>query len=65
MKFHGTLFLTAGTKTIIKRYELPKTEEVNVCKQKLERIHAEIAASTNKLVFQRYGSDVMMCESNL
>ncbi|XP_072521315.1 cyclin-H [Salminus brasiliensis] len=33
--------------TLLKEYELPRPEEVNVCKQKLERIHAEFAPSTN------------------
>lgn len=35
-------------KTLLKKYELPKSEEVNVYKQKLERIHAEFATSNNK-----------------
>ncbi|XP_076853807.1 cyclin-H isoform X3 [Brachyhypopomus gauderio] len=33
--------------TLIKEYELPKVDEVNVCKQKLERIHAECATNTH------------------
>uniref|UniRef100_A0A4W4HCF7 Cyclin C-terminal domain-containing protein n=1 Tax=Electrophorus electricus TaxID=8005 RepID=A0A4W4HCF7_ELEEL len=33
--------------TLIKEYELPKVEEVNMCKQKLERIHAEFTTNTN------------------
>lgn len=32
---------------LLKEYELPRPEEVNVCKQKLERIHAEFAQTTN------------------
>ncbi|XP_071338805.1 cyclin-H [Trachinotus anak] len=35
-------------KTLLKKYELPKSEEVNVYKQRLERIHAEFASSSNK-----------------
>ncbi|XP_071755803.1 cyclin-H [Centroberyx gerrardi] len=35
-------------KNLIKKYELPKSEEVNVYKQKLERIHAEFTTSSNK-----------------
>ncbi|XP_059192908.1 cyclin-H [Centropristis striata] len=35
-------------KTLLKKYELPKAEEVNVYKKKLERIHAEFASSSNK-----------------
>ncbi|XP_051279741.1 cyclin-H [Dicentrarchus labrax] len=35
-------------KTLLKKYELPKAEEVNVYKQKLERIHAEFSTSSNK-----------------
>ncbi|XP_030272743.1 cyclin-H [Sparus aurata] len=35
-------------KTLLKKYELPKSEEVNAYKQKLERIHAELATSSNK-----------------
>ncbi|XP_031164645.1 cyclin-H [Sander lucioperca] len=35
-------------KTLLKKYELPKPEEVNACKKKLERIHAEFASSNNK-----------------
>ncbi|XP_060926849.1 cyclin-H [Limanda limanda] len=35
-------------KTLLKKYELPKAEVVNVCKQKLERIHAEFGISSNK-----------------
>ncbi|KAM9446343.1 cyclin-H isoform 1-T2 [Clarias gariepinus] len=33
--------------TLLKEYELPKSEEVNSCKQKLERIHAEFSTNTN------------------
>ncbi|KAK5871337.1 hypothetical protein PBY51_004222 [Eleginops maclovinus] len=35
-------------KTILKKYGLPKPEEVNAYKKKLERIHAEFASSNNK-----------------
>ncbi|KAA8592922.1 cyclin-H [Etheostoma spectabile] len=35
-------------KTLLKKYELPKPEEVNTCKKKLERIHAEFASSSYK-----------------
>ncbi|XP_073321932.1 cyclin-H [Pagrus major] len=35
-------------KTLLKKYELPKAEEVNVYKQKLERIHAELASSNKR-----------------
>ncbi|XP_036953723.1 cyclin-H [Acanthopagrus latus] len=35
-------------KTLLKKYELPKSEEVNVYKQKLERIHVELTTSSNK-----------------
>ncbi|KAM8761138.1 cyclin-H [Acanthopagrus schlegelii] len=35
-------------KTLLKKYELPKSEEVNAYKQKLERIHVELATSSNK-----------------
>ncbi|XP_013889851.1 cyclin-H [Austrofundulus limnaeus] len=35
-------------KTLLKKYEPPKLEEVNIYKQKLERIHAELASSSNK-----------------
>ncbi|MEQ2247288.1 hypothetical protein ILYODFUR_007853 [Ilyodon furcidens] len=35
-------------KTLLKKYELPKQDEVNIYKQKLERIHAEFASSSNK-----------------
>lgn len=38
--------LHPGMKTLLKKYELPKAEEVNVYKQKLERIHAEFATSS-------------------
>ncbi|XP_030624888.1 cyclin-H [Chanos chanos] len=33
--------------SLIKEYEMPKQEEVNVCKQKLDRIHAEFVTNTN------------------
>nr|XP_046242941.1 cyclin-H [Scatophagus argus]XP_046242942.1 cyclin-H [Scatophagus argus] len=35
-------------KTLLKKYELPKADEVNAYKQKLERVHAEFATSSNK-----------------
>uniref|UniRef100_A0A1A8NMT6 Cyclin-H n=3 Tax=Nothobranchius TaxID=28779 RepID=A0A1A8NMT6_9TELE len=35
-------------KTLLRGYELPKSEEVHIYKQKLERIHAEFAISSNK-----------------
>nr|XP_020450042.1 cyclin-H [Monopterus albus] len=35
-------------KTLVKKYEVPKPEEVNIYKQKLERIHAEVASSSSK-----------------
>ncbi|XP_074525964.1 cyclin-H isoform X2 [Halichoeres trimaculatus] len=35
-------------KTLLKKYELPKSEEVNVYKQKLERIHAEFFSSNKR-----------------
>ncbi|KAM3868243.1 cyclin-H [Diretmus argenteus] len=35
-------------KNLIKKYELPKPEEVNVYKQKLERIHAEFPSAGSK-----------------
>lgn len=35
-------------KIIMKKYELPKPEEVNAYKQKLERIHAEFATSNKR-----------------
>ncbi|RVE68345.1 hypothetical protein OJAV_G00090670 [Oryzias javanicus] len=40
--------LMRRTKTLLKKYELPKPEEVNFYKQKLERIHAEFSSSSNK-----------------
>uniref|UniRef100_A0A8C7XNY1 Cyclin-H n=1 Tax=Oryzias sinensis TaxID=183150 RepID=A0A8C7XNY1_9TELE len=40
--------LMRRTKSLLKKYELPKAEEVNVYKQKLERIHAEFSSSSNK-----------------
>ncbi|XP_037536589.1 cyclin-H [Nematolebias whitei] len=33
-------------KTLLKKYEPPKLEEVNIYKQKLERIHAELSTSS-------------------
>ncbi|XP_020513042.2 cyclin-H [Labrus bergylta] len=35
-------------KTLLTKYELPKAEEVNVYKQKLERIHAEFSPSNKR-----------------
>ncbi|KAM4575870.1 cyclin-H [Odontesthes bonariensis] len=35
-------------KTLLKKYELPKSDEVNTYKQKLERIHAQYNSSSNK-----------------
>ncbi|TWW60036.1 cyclin-H [Takifugu flavidus] len=35
-------------KILLKKYELPKAEEVNLYKHKLERIHAEFSTSSNK-----------------
>uniref|UniRef100_A0A8C5NHR7 Cyclin-H n=1 Tax=Gouania willdenowi TaxID=441366 RepID=A0A8C5NHR7_GOUWI len=35
-------------KTLLKKYELPKAEEVNEYKLRLERIHAEFASASNK-----------------
>lgn len=35
-------------KNLIKKYELPKLEEVNVYKQKLEKIHAECATASKR-----------------
>ncbi|XP_042343512.1 cyclin-H [Plectropomus leopardus] len=35
-------------KTLLKKYELPKPEEVNAYKKKLERIHVEFASTSNK-----------------
>lgn len=35
-------------KHVTKKYELPKLEEVCVCKQKLERIHAEFSSTNLK-----------------
>ncbi|KAF7663869.1 hypothetical protein LDENG_00197490 [Lucifuga dentata] len=43
-------------KSLIKRHELPKPEEVNIYKQKLERIH-EIAASSNNKRKRGYEDD--------
>ncbi|XP_061672714.1 cyclin-H isoform X3 [Syngnathoides biaculeatus] len=34
-------------KSLLKRYELPKPDEVNACKQKLARIHADCGSSSN------------------
>ncbi|XP_077377569.1 cyclin-H isoform X2 [Festucalex cinctus] len=35
-------------KSLLKRYELPKPDEVNACKQKLARIHVEFGTTSNK-----------------
>ncbi|KAG7276610.1 hypothetical protein CRUP_026455 [Coryphaenoides rupestris] len=35
-------------KKLIKEYELPKPEEVNACKEKLEKFHAEFNPTSNK-----------------
>ncbi|AWP06926.1 putative cyclin-H [Scophthalmus maximus] len=35
-------------KTLLKKYELPKADEVNIYKPRLERIHAQFASSSNK-----------------
>lgn len=40
------IFADAGMKTLLKKYEPPKPEEVNIYKQKLERIHAELSTSS-------------------
>ncbi|XP_077377567.1 cyclin-H isoform X1 [Festucalex cinctus] len=34
-------------KSLLKRYELPKPDEVNACKQKLARIHVEFGTTSN------------------
>lgn len=34
-----------GMKLLMKKFELPKSEEVNAYKQKLERIHTEFTTS--------------------
>lgn len=44
-------------KTLLKKYELPKSEEVNVYKQKLERIHAEFATSSSNKRKRGYEED--------
>lgn len=44
--FDCPVFIYAGMKTLLKKYELPKQEEVNAYKHKLERIHAEFATSS-------------------
>lgn len=36
----------SGMKTLLKKYEPPKLEVVNISKQRLERIHAEFASSS-------------------
>lgn len=43
---YSQFYSHAGIKTLLKKYELPKAEEVNVYKHKLERIHAEFATSS-------------------
>uniref|UniRef100_A0A087XAI9 Cyclin-H n=1 Tax=Poecilia formosa TaxID=48698 RepID=A0A087XAI9_POEFO len=40
-------------KTLLKKYDLPKQEEVNAYKHKLERIHAEFATSSNTVKRKR------------
>ncbi|XP_029998949.1 cyclin-H [Sphaeramia orbicularis] len=44
-------------KTLLKKYELPKSEEVNIYKQKLERIHAEFATSSSNKRKRGYEED--------
>ncbi|XP_029915486.1 cyclin-H [Myripristis murdjan] len=44
-------------KSLIKKYELPKPEEVNVYKQKLERIQAEFTTSSNNKRKRGYEDD--------
>lgn len=36
----------------MKKYELPKPEEINVYKQKLEKIHTELSSNSNTYVDQ-------------
>uniref|UniRef100_A0A3P9CAL4 Cyclin-H n=1 Tax=Maylandia zebra TaxID=106582 RepID=A0A3P9CAL4_9CICH len=48
MRFQTCCFVFSGMKTLLKKYEPPKLEEVNISKQRLERIHAEFASSSNK-----------------
>lgn len=47
-RMHSDLLLcvSSGMKTLLKKYEAPKPEEVNIYKQKLERIHAGFASSS-------------------
>ncbi|XP_034025986.1 cyclin-H [Thalassophryne amazonica] len=44
-------------KNLLKKYGLPKPEEVNVCKLKLERIHAECVTSSNNKRKRGYVDD--------
>ncbi|KAL0979745.1 hypothetical protein UPYG_G00189050 [Umbra pygmaea] len=44
-------------KTLMKKYELPKPEEVNAYKVKLERIHAEFGTNTNLKRKRGYEND--------
>ncbi|KAM7416474.1 hypothetical protein PAMA_018505 [Pampus argenteus] len=44
-------------KTLLKRYGLPKPDEVNACKQKLERIHAEFGTSSSNKRKRGYEED--------
>ncbi|KAI1900421.1 hypothetical protein AGOR_G00049770 [Albula goreensis] len=44
-------------KNLVKKYEPPKPEEVNACKQKLERIHVEFGMSTNSKRKRGYEDD--------
>lgn len=44
-------------KTLLKRYGLPKPDEVNVYKQKLERIHAEFGTSSSNKRKRGYEED--------
>lgn len=46
LRFKEMFSAHPGMKTLLKKYELPKSEEVNVYKQKLERIHVELATSS-------------------
>ncbi|KAJ8006116.1 hypothetical protein DPEC_G00124910 [Dallia pectoralis] len=44
-------------KTLMKKYELPKPDEVNACKVKLERIHAELGTNINMKRKRGYEDD--------
>nr|XP_057926808.1 cyclin-H [Doryrhamphus excisus] len=44
-------------KNLLKRYQLPQPQEVNVCKQKLARIHAEFGTSSNNKRKRGYEED--------